>query len=567
MILGLAVWGKDYCKTYLDYVLPSHLASGNADHFADEDQYFVFTDKKSKKYLLKSKKVKKLCSLIKVKWIVTRKKKLAWSDMTRFHCSLIKAGIKYNQGCIFLGADFIISSGAIKKIKELANQGYKLILAPGIRTSFENIGNKLKKYIKGNQLNIKNEKLAKICITNLHNITKCQNISSKNFTTWPSAIYQKNEVSKNLTIQSLHIHPIYAKIETHIKQQIDSIDGKLLQSFSKYKQYIYIVKSSDELMLLELSKKNKHLAEPDHMHYYSYNNLIKFMAEHTLSIHRYIFKTPYFLLAGKNSEKCPPIKFEFAGFCFFYFEKLKKLIISAHKMIITYLHQEILRIILLFTKFTKICQAHLNKYTSNLKYYSIYKEEKITDSSNHFNHCISKIVGLVAIYVILIKKILLKLNGFAQALVTLLTPKTTYKISKKVSPNIDYIIDKKFSFWCFAETITARKRVIFQAGHTILVKKNRKKPFLTFSNNLPFLQKKVRKLNYSRIRKISIICIKHNKSVEPILCKLLYFIFKRLIFSEKVIVFKAKRFNFCVFENFIKKLRHQHIVGLKVVFD
>ena len=292
MILQVSVWGKSYALTYLNTVLPSHLAPGNIECLGKNDEYRVHTDLNTSKLLKLNNNFKVLKKKTKLKLMISKKKNLSWADMTRFHAETIKHSVKIKQGCVFLGADFIISSNTISFIKEQERHNIKLILCPGIRTVKETTERVIKKRLIKNANPISNQELAKICIKNFHPITKSLDIKSKRFTTFPSMIMHRQS---GAAIQALHSHPIYVNTSTFENKIFDSIDGSFLSHFENKLEQAKLINSSNEILLVELSSKKKNLGLPSNSNYFKKRNLYKFAASQCNKVHLARFHNPYYL--------------------------------------------------------------------------------------------------------------------------------------------------------------------------------------------------------------------------------------------------------------------------------
>ena len=305
MILQLSVWGKTYASTYLNTVLPSHLAAGNIECLGKNEEYRINTDQKTSKLLkrhINFKALKKKTNLI---LIISKKKNLSWNDMTRFHAETLKYSVKIKQGCVFLGPDFIISPNTISFIKEQERQNKDLILCPGIRTVKETTEQVIKRRLMKNANPISNNELAKICLMNLHPITKSLDIKSNRFTTFPSMILHRQNRPQ---IQALHSHPIYVKTKAFKNQKFDSIDGSFLSQFENKLRQTKIVASSNEMLLAELSSKKNNLGLPSTKNYFRKSCLYKFAVTRCNGVHIARFHKPYYIdtgdafhaFAGKN---------------------------------------------------------------------------------------------------------------------------------------------------------------------------------------------------------------------------------------------------------------------------
>jgi hypothetical protein len=292
VILQLSVWGRSYASTYLNTVLPSHLAEGNIECLGKSDEYRIYTDLKTSRQLRIHKHFKSLKKKLKLKLIISKKKNLSWKDMTRFHAVTLKYSVETNQGCVFLGPDFIISPNTISFIKEQESYNKNLILCPGIRTVKETTERDIKRRLLKNANPISNDELAKICVKNLHPITKSLDIKSNRFTTFPSMILHRQS---GATIQALHSHPIYVKTSTFQNKIFDSIDGSFLSHFENKLEHAKIISSSNEILLVELSSKKNTLGLPSNINYFNKSNLYKFAATQCNKVHLVRFHNPYYI--------------------------------------------------------------------------------------------------------------------------------------------------------------------------------------------------------------------------------------------------------------------------------
>ena len=74
MILQVSVWGKSYALTYLNTVLPSHLAPGNIECLGKNDEYRVHTDLNTSKLLKLNNNFRVLKKKTKLKLMISKKK-------------------------------------------------------------------------------------------------------------------------------------------------------------------------------------------------------------------------------------------------------------------------------------------------------------------------------------------------------------------------------------------------------------------------------------------------------------------------------------------------------------
>lgn len=309
MIYNLAIWGRAFTKTYLDLVLPSHLAKGNVDCMNPEDEYRIFTNRETARSLKKSKDLQRLASMVRLSFEITPKKNLSWDEMTRFHKRMLVRATQSSQGCVFLGPDFIVSPGCFERIQALHAQGKSLILVPGIRTDLQAIRRKIKRHTRQGRLEISREQLARYANDSLHTITRSLFVDSKRFTRWPSAIIKEFPTKDGLLIQSFHIHPIYAESKPWVDvEKFESIDGMFLNGYMKNKREVHFVRSSSEMLLVEMSDPEKRIAEGAEPYRFSKRKLYKFLAAQTNEFHRWAFKHPYALLT-KSSERMPEVPY------------------------------------------------------------------------------------------------------------------------------------------------------------------------------------------------------------------------------------------------------------------
>lgn len=195
----------------------------------------------------------------------------------------------------FLTADIFYSNNSIKfAIEKMINDNYKVILATGIQVNREDLLNEIK-----NSKFINNRELAKITLNNLHLNSKDVIIYSNKFrNNWPSHVYWYN-YTNIMYCKCFHLHPFIVKFPSKkIRKMSGSVDVDFVLQMGYKITDCYIIKDSDELILLGLNNIEEHFNTEEGTS--SYEKIINWSIIHTSKFERELFKNIYTLHTTEN---------------------------------------------------------------------------------------------------------------------------------------------------------------------------------------------------------------------------------------------------------------------------
>ena len=301
--LIVPVWGHSFTSLFANTCLPMLMTSGNLGSFAGEKGHLfvICTTIKDSEYLAKHPSILLLSEYIEVefKLIDGLISDLSLSHKAMSECySLAINSPKIIPGetyFIFLTPDSFWSNNTFLSLKNIANDGYDVAMAIGIRTILESMEPKLKSIIdkRHNDSDTTTENLVMLVLENIHQMSSAHEwrLGKSFLNIWPSHIYW---ISNNsLVARCFHLHPLMVKSKKIQIKIGDTIDGKFLSNlgypFSKY----YVAKGSDDFFGIELSPQqrswNQNLYDP------TIWSVIKFGVIHASKFHWYLFKHTIFL--------------------------------------------------------------------------------------------------------------------------------------------------------------------------------------------------------------------------------------------------------------------------------
>jgi hypothetical protein len=296
--LIVPVWGDSFTSLFADICLPMLMTPGNLDAFLGEKghTFVICTTIKDAKYLADHPSILLLREYIEVEFIFIDGIvcDLNLSHMAMSECySLAIQSPKIIPGetyFIFLTPDSFWSSNTFRRLKEVANDGYEVAMAMGLRTKRESIEPNLNNILNNRQKKseLSSETLVTLALQNIHQMSSAHewSLGKRFLNIWPSHIYW---MGKNFIVaRCFHMHPIMVKSKIGSMLIGDTIDGKFLANlrypFSKY----YISRGSDDFFGIELSPKKRNwgqsLYEP------TIGSVIKFGVMHASKLHWDLFK-------------------------------------------------------------------------------------------------------------------------------------------------------------------------------------------------------------------------------------------------------------------------------------
>jgi hypothetical protein len=256
----IPLWGQDYIKTFCAGPAFFLLRPGNLDFLDDHSVLDIvfMTTRAGKENLLTELSELRILQNFTVQLIYI-------DDLLAYHHYGIVLTLAYvraitdmgKQQCstqfIFLNSDFIISDGAFRKVFDLVNQGYEVVLAPSLRCNEENITTDIDNILSLNSDQIPNNRLlVKTALNNLH-LTVEASVCNQKLLTHDA----QNQVYFKGSPEVMHCRMfLMFMLSFRPKRQICSVNGFIdywLVAEEANEGKIYYVQDSDDIFLLEPS--------------------------------------------------------------------------------------------------------------------------------------------------------------------------------------------------------------------------------------------------------------------------------------------------------------------------
>lgn len=284
------VWGEDYTKFFVDYGLPSQLSGKNIPGMIfSKINYLIYTTIEDWPLIYNSLSYKYLIFFAKVKiFFIKLKKRLnIHNKMTWCYKQGIKLANKKNAVSIFITPDLLISDGSLIAVEKILQSGKKAILLTGIRTSKEKISGMLFEFINSGVLTIQSRDLMKITMHSLHQLAHASIINGgENPWLMPSNFYWMIK-GKGLIAHCFHLHPLAVLPRKKKLCFVKTIDDGYVESVCPDFKDIYIVKDSDEILVIECTTdQRKSKTNIPNKNFYN-EELFKWIVLHTRKSHHF----------------------------------------------------------------------------------------------------------------------------------------------------------------------------------------------------------------------------------------------------------------------------------------
>jgi hypothetical protein len=222
---------------------------------------------------------------------------------------------------LWLSPDVIFGDGAIRRLEELVMQGIRVVLGVAIRFETDGVCAELTKkgYMRpGRPLTVPSADLMAAGLRNIHSETRRYEFRSAWFADQPISVYWWLPDCSGFVIYSFSWCPFiidYAMIEDHDTSTFDewTLDGDYLHRNLRESRDIYILRDSDELGFISLTKESElhfdlvpeRLKGRGILSFLHKTELIRNLWESPVMdpLKRDIFDTPVFFHSGPISPK------------------------------------------------------------------------------------------------------------------------------------------------------------------------------------------------------------------------------------------------------------------------
>ena len=261
------VWGKEYTELFANVCLPLTIANGNikSGNRSKLDRFVIVTTYSDAAYLKDHPSIEELCRHIVVEFILVdgqinlEDTHAAMSDcyVLAMRSSHVVLGETY---FVFLTPDSFWSEDCFSRLRKIADEGYCVAMAMGLRTKFETIVPALTEHLSQNADNrtIQMDDLVSLALKHLHNMSNAHNwLSEEGFlNSWPSHIYWIGNHDL-LLAHCFHLHPLMVLSKRGISKFAETIDGDFLDKLNYPLNKYYIAQGNDDFLGIEISDSTR----------------------------------------------------------------------------------------------------------------------------------------------------------------------------------------------------------------------------------------------------------------------------------------------------------------------
>lgn len=308
----LPVWGKNYTRLFTDICLPMFFTSGNLRALKrDSGHVFVIlTTWEDHLAIRSSGSYGCLEKLIKVEFILID----GFADLSDSHMAMSKcyamamrrdSVVPGETYFVFLTPDSFWPDGTFRRLAELADQDFQVVMTGGFRVNEQPVSRILRERIEASPDNptIPNNELVGIALDNIHQMSDALNWLSRFgfLRDWPSHIYWINKPDRQLIAHCFHLHPLMVLAPKNRALIGTTIDGDFLNNLHYPLNRYYV--DQGEFIALELTPAERSwgqkLLEP------SVKHVILFALSHANSHHWYFFSKRIVLYSNPDKPIDP----------------------------------------------------------------------------------------------------------------------------------------------------------------------------------------------------------------------------------------------------------------------
>jgi hypothetical protein len=294
--LIVPVWGATYTELFTDICLPMLLTPGNLGALGKRpgDQFVIMTTWEDYLAIQDSVSFDRLKKIIPVEFVlVDGLVDLGNSHKAMSECYAMamrrEEVVPGETSFVFLTPDSFWPDGTFKRLVELADQNFKVVMAGGLRVNSESMSAILRERIARSPDNstILLPELIRLAFANIHQLSTAFNMLSKTgfLNMWPSHMYWINERDQQFVAHCFHLHPLLVlapKSETDIGT---TIDGEFLNNLHYSLDCYHVIQ--EEFVAIELTPAERNwgqrLTPP------SLIQMIRFSLLHANSRHWHFF--------------------------------------------------------------------------------------------------------------------------------------------------------------------------------------------------------------------------------------------------------------------------------------
>jgi hypothetical protein len=294
--LIVPVWGKVYTALFTDVCLPMLLTPGNIAALGRRpgNQFVIVTTWKDQLAIRNSPSYERLKALIEVEFILAD----ALIDLGNSHkamsdcyaMAMRRESVVSGETCLlFLTPDSFWPDGTFRRLAELVDQGFKVIMAGGLRVNSEPMSDILHERIARSPDNpaIPLVELVRLALKNIHQLSTAFNVFSRTgfLNIWPSHIYWINEPDQQFIAHCFHLHPLLVVAPRSVTDIGTTIDGEFLNNLHYPLDRYHVIQN--DYIAIELTPTDRDWGQP--LGPPSIDQIIRFSLLHANSRHWHFF--------------------------------------------------------------------------------------------------------------------------------------------------------------------------------------------------------------------------------------------------------------------------------------
>jgi len=269
--LIVPVWGKTYIELFTDVCLPMLLTPGNMGALGQRrgNQVVIMTTWEDHLSIQNSVSFYRLKDIITVKFVLIDGlldfDNSHWSMSECYAMAMVREEVIPGETCfLFLTPDSFWPDGTFRRLDELVNQDFKVVMAGGLRVNSESMSEILRERIARFPDNpaFPLQELVRLALTNIHQLSTAHNMLSKSgfLNSWPSHMYWINERDQQFVAHCFHLHPLIVVAPKSKTAVGTTIDGEFLNNLRYPLDSYHVIQ--EEFLAIELTPAERTWNQP-----------------------------------------------------------------------------------------------------------------------------------------------------------------------------------------------------------------------------------------------------------------------------------------------------------------
>lgn len=265
----MSVWGEEYTDLFLGAVIANQLQPGNLPALVRQADvvYGIHTTSRYAGRIRSHPAFRLLADTVTVRLEEDDTVSLdnRYQALAAFHAKALDEARSAGAALLFLAPDLFFPDGAFARVHELRSQGKRLVLVPGPRGLKEALADRFlaagAALERGAPVVFSARDLVRLLMAHPHRLFTQLQHDSPLFHVWPSHIYWR-AADEGFVLRAFHLHPIMVEPGRGTAVVGKSVDGDLIDTLNLSDEAIHLVRDSDELFALDLTRAQDHDYQP-----------------------------------------------------------------------------------------------------------------------------------------------------------------------------------------------------------------------------------------------------------------------------------------------------------------